>query len=614
MADKRRGMTTPRNALISQRDSSAGSNSENSDLSAFVRHLEKRYSALVAAHARERDEPEFRNHLFSLQLGAARLDKDGLSRRHPDLSAQIALLGPTQAGKSSLVNWLLGQNLAEVSPLAGFTVHPHGFCWGCPEGQTNHVLATFFHAFRRFDPENLPRDRLDAYTLEATSAPPSLQVPAACLWDTPDFDSVDSESYRSSLLRIVGLADVIVLVLSKDKYSDQSVWDMVGLLQPLGHPTVIVLNKVDAGAREVLLSSLEEKWRAARSDAFPFVVTIPFLDLEEASCPPPTSLETLTGWIRQDVASMDHSTQRHRTKELLQRHWTAWLTPVRAEHEARSQWRAAVADATKEALARYQREYLEHPHHYETFQRALARLLTLLEIPGVAGLVATARQVLTWPFRQVSTIGRHLRSPSAEDDPKSGEQSMIEQIAEHLLLQLNQMAFAKRDTASAAQDWWNDLAVVLRAALEETKQGFRVAHGEYARSFQPEIDRTARELYERLEARPVILNSLRATRITTDAAALALALHTGGIGIQDFVIAPATLSLTSMLTESALGRYVNHAAEELKVRQLAAVRGLFEQALREPLEALPDRLDLSRRFNISPSVLAQAEALLATYA
>ncbi len=39
----------------------------------------------------------------------------------------IAVIGPTQSGKSTLVNLLLNQQAAGVSPLAGFTVHPQGF-------------------------------------------------------------------------------------------------------------------------------------------------------------------------------------------------------------------------------------------------------------------------------------------------------------------------------------------------------------------------------------------------------------------------------------------------------------------------------------------------------
>jgi hypothetical protein len=172
----------------------------------------------------------------------------------------------------------------------------------------------------------------------------------------------------------------------------------------------------------------------------------------------------------------------------------------------------------------------------------------------------------------------------------------------------------ERDVDGAAREWWHELAEMLRRSRKELNQAFSEALREYLRTFQPEVDNTARELYERLEERPVVLNSLRATRITTDAAALALALHSGGIGIQDFVIAPATLSVTSMLTESALGRYVGRAAEKLKQRQLKAVTVLLDQGLRESLTALPRRLDSTRHFQIPRERITRMAALLSDYA
>ena len=104
----------------------------------------------------------------------------------------------------------------------------------------------------------------------------------------------------------------------------------------------------------------------------------------------------------------------------------------------------------------------------------------------------------------------------------------------------------------------------------------------------------------------MVLNSLRATRVTTDAAALAVALHTGGIGVHDLIIAPAMLSVTSLLTESALGRYMNKAAAQLKQRQRTAVEHLLQQTLRQPLIALPDSLNDSQRLDIPRELLEQA--------
>ena len=65
----------------------------------------------------------------------------------------------------------------------------------------------------------------------------------AVFWDTPDFDSLAAAEYRRGVLETAALADLYLLVLSKEKYSDLSVWNMLKLLSPLGRPLIICLNK-----------------------------------------------------------------------------------------------------------------------------------------------------------------------------------------------------------------------------------------------------------------------------------------------------------------------------------------------------------------------------------
>ena len=161
------------------------------------------------------------------------------------------------------------------------------------------------------------------------------------------------------------------------------------------------------------------------------------------------------------------------------------------------------------------------------------------------------------------------------------------------------------------RDWWREIAQMLRRERRVQSDRCQTAIAAYHRAFQPEIDSTARQLYERLQEHPAILNSLRATRLTTDAAALAVALHTGGIGIQDFILAPAILSLTTLLTEGALGRYLKRAEAELKERQRQVVSELLNRELAGKLMRLPERLEPAERFNLPEETLQAADALIA---
>jgi len=608
MPSSRNPDRSPRNALVAGDPVAI-------EIASFLRHLESCFRARQRRSLRSSDAPDENRGVFSLELSIASVDRDLLHQAAPDLPPQIGLLGPTQAGKSSLTNWLLGVTRAGVSPLAGYTIHPQGFCWGPDHDRLAEDLAPFFRGLERVEAEALSREHLDRYTLSPAAATlPTGLAPSGCIWDTPDFDSVDSDIYRSQVLRIAALVDLAILVVSKDKYADQTVWDMLELLEALHQPVLVVINKIEPQASELVVSSFHEKWRAVRRDHSPETTTIPFTaGMSEAATP--AAVEALLTTLRNRLASPERlrNDRRRQTRGLVERFWSEWLTPVRAEQDAQAEWHTEIDAAMKEAVERYTLDYLDHPQHYETFQLALARLLTLLEVPGVGGALAKARRALTWPFRQVSGLGRGKHRGEADDEAMTTEEALLLQIGEHVLLRLHRIAVARRDAENGAQDWWGDVAELLRQSRAGLQAPFSAALRSYLRSFQPEVESTARDLYQRLEERPVVLNSLRATRFTTDAAALALALHSGGIGMQDFVIAPATLAVTSMLTESALGRYVDRAADHLKRRQLAAVIAFLDDALRRPLGALPDQLDPARHFRVSRERVGRIEDLLKAY-
>jgi hypothetical protein len=164
---------------------------------------------------------------------------------------------------------------------------------------------------------------------------------------------------------------------------------------------------------------------------------------------------------------------------------------------------------------------------------------------------------------------------------------------------------------SKQSQWWKEFSSLLRIQRPAILQHFNKAATNYHASFQQDVETTAHRLYQKLQEQPVVLNSLRATRATTDAAAIALALHTGGIGIQDLVFAPAMLAVTSLLTESAIGGYMHRVEAELKQHQLNTVKQLlFTDSMRKLLLKLPEQLSATAHFNISPDQLRAAETQL----
>jgi hypothetical protein len=422
------------------------------------------------------------------------------------------------------------------------------------------------------------------------------------LWDTPDFDSIDSATYREGVIRAIALADVLILVVSKEKYADQSVWDIMAFLEGLHQPVLICFNKLNEGSEAVLIKSLQEKWRLVRHDDFPAVAPL-FYD-KQHNAPQWTSAHSKQ--LHSAVQQVSHKKQGRFTQELLQKYWQGWLEPVRAEHQALADWQQLCNEIMHSALANYQRDFLNHPHHYETFQQALAELLTLLEIPSLAGFLATTRQILTYPIKKLIKLGRKRRHITNT----SHEVALLKQIAEHALIQLMDNLLDQAEHNAQSQ-WWKALNSVLRSERTRLLGVFTEAAENYHIDFQLDVEHTAEQLYRQLQQQPVILNTLRATRVTADAAAIAITLHTGGIGVQDLVIAPAMLTITSMLTESAIGGYMNKMESDLKQKQLQTVKQrLFTDTLIKQLVMLPEQLSSLTYFNISPDTVQAAEQQL----
>lgn len=576
--------------------------SEN--LSGFLARLEQGYERQRKHHVNvgEPWSPEYRRRFFSLQLGNFRMRWQDSIRSEDRLPAQVTVIGPTQAGKSSVINWLLGEEAALASPLAGFTRHPQGFAYGCG-AETIALLERFFAPLVRRDRCALPQDEYGSYALTESAVFSAALPGSLVIWDTPDFDSIESERYRGGLLRAVALADLLICVLSKDKYADRAVWDMLRLIEPLGITTLIVLNKTPPAARETLERSLAEKWRQARSDATPPVITLPYLPSGSPEPPGIGEFRTLT---RNCVERIE---RRHLAAGLiryLRSNWQQWMEPVRLEQRAEQEWRLLLEQAGQSALEIYRRDYLDHPYHYATFQRALAELLTLLEVPGLASVLAQLRKVITWPVRQLGRLGRRLQPGSTS----TSEPAVLQQAGLHALFRIRQGVADAAEKSPHGRGWWLALGRELGRRQSGLVEAFAQASTCYARDFEPEVERTARGLYDKLREHPAVLNSLRATRVTTDAAALAVGLHTGGIGLQDFVIAPAMLSLTSLLTESALGHYIHRANESLKRRQAEAVAGLVDAALLAPLARLPETMEYPTGFRLTAAAVEAAEAEL----
>lgn len=567
----------------------------------FIQLLKQRYqSALAQLDKNSRRGAEYAQRIEELLYAEAFGRKIALLDECKRFPLQIAVIGPTQAGKSTLVNVLLNGDVAGVSPLAGYTAHAQGFCHGLNVADCDG-LQGYFGRFERLPLQALNRYRFDCYAL-GDSVTTSPLLPACVVWDTPDFDSIDAADYREGLVRTIALADAVVLVVSKEKYADQSVWDIMQTIEGLGQPTLICLNKLAADSESLVVDSLRQKWLQHRKDPVPTVVPLLFQKHPAQPVWPANGQQALFQLLKQ----VERKKQAQFQQQFIKRHWQQWLAPVEAEWQAQREWQTLVDQCLAQAVENYRRDYLDHPHHYQTFQAALLNLLTLLEIPGLAKALSKARRAMTWPIRKLMRLGAGSQTAHT-----SQEAAILGQAAEHALIQLAEKLLEKAEQQTDHAAWWRETAALLRQQRPLLAQQLGTAANGYQEQFKQEVEAAAYKLYYKLQEQPLVLNSLRATRVSTDAGAMLLAIQLGGIGVHDLVITPLILSMTSLLAESAIGGYMQRVEAELKQRQLHVVQTmLFDRQLRDTLYPLAQLSQAEHRFNLSEQQYRQAELAL----
>lgn len=502
----------------------------------------------------------------------------------------VVVLGPTQAGKSTVVNLLLRANQAQVSPLAGFTRALAGFAVDLSAAQLESVQRYLQRAARR-----------DVHQLVEVQGP-ALGATAVVVWDTPDFDSVSSREYRVDIADAVALADLIVLVVSREKYADLSVWKMLDLVHPLQPPMILCLNKTSDDA-SALTDSLRQRVSESRYQGAQIeICMLPYAPAADAALD--RAGEALRAVVNQRLIAVGRSQRVQGLRRLLAEHWQSWLAPAREEIAQAETWNETVDDAGKGIRDAYRGRYLDDARYYTSFNQAVVRLLELLEIPGLAGPLAKARQLLTWPVRKLFGVGE----PGSAGSPRQDmEVAVLTEAFEHALLSLRQRLneqVVNRDQRAVRATVLNRVLTTEEAAMRER---FTLEVDRYQRDFESEIAAAAQSLYAELEQRPAVLNGLRAARVSADAAGVLLAVKTGAVGVNEAVLTPAMLSLTSLLTESAVGKYVDTVKDDLKRRQDQHVSKLLRDSFSAPLKNLSSQLDDDRLFAIGADEIECAQ-------
>lgn len=593
------------------------------ELARFVARLLSRAAVPAAEVAAVLDES-----VASLQLAEAAL-------RYTDSAAaasgppHIAVLGPTQTGKSTVVNLLLGQPAAVVSPLAGFTVHPRGFAT-VPVTDVTPWISGLLPGWTRRAPQELERDDLRGYALTtvATGVAPngSAALPPCVVWDTPDFDSLAARQYTAAVLELAALADLHLVVLSKEKYSDLAVWQFLALTAPLGRPLVLCINKLTPDAEPAIVQSLRQRLAgrgAGRADVP--IIPLPYdaalaapAAADAGEFRPPPAARALRAAASGQLRRLTREHRAVGTRALLRQHWDNWLAPVRAEHQAIAEWHTAVAASGQAFVNAYARDYLDHPQRYDAFRRATVELLKLLEIPKVGGAVARVRRVLTWPGRRLFAAGRawwgDRRGVPGRFHSLGVEAGVLVDTIETLLTGLQRDVARRARSSAPGAAVWQGLDATLEAERSRLQDRFEAGIQAHHRFVEDEVRAAAQQLYRELQQQPARLAALRTARVTMDLGYMLLAVKTGGLSALDAVWAPAAFAVSSLLMEGVAGLEMARQQHRLKARQKTALEEQFVRGVWVPeLTALTERTTAGSPPRISADELAAATAVLAAW-
>jgi hypothetical protein len=154
----------------------------------------------------------------------------------------VAVVGGTNIGKSAIFNQLAGENASAVNPLAAGTRHP--VCLTPTGFDDEPTLARIFNGFRLcgWRSADDPLDTSDEnYLFWRVGA----AVPARLLLlDTPDIDSDAPVNWqRADTIRQA--ADVLIAVLTQQKYNDAAVKQFFRKAAAADKPIIVVFNQCD---------------------------------------------------------------------------------------------------------------------------------------------------------------------------------------------------------------------------------------------------------------------------------------------------------------------------------------------------------------------------------
>lgn len=478
----------------------------------------------------------------------------------------IAVIGGGGAGKSTVVNILLGEKLAETNPQAGYTRHPTAFCKNIPDSLD--FLPTL-RAVPCYVAGDVDEDLYDVRLRNNNDLPADV-----VLWDNPDVTTIHSAHYTHRLIEVLGLADAVIYVASAQRYNDRIPSQYLAMLAQSGKPVIACLTKVpEADEPTITKHFIEEVLHSLlKNNSIPCTV-IPYKPLEELTHDETMRphrqklLDALKDWLASGSACKQATGQR--ILSYLEHLETRWQNLVRPEIEALQNWHRQVEEQRQAVLERYRQEFLLR-ERLPIFEEAMIRLIELLELPGIGRWLSMTLNVLRLPWRALKAAWNAMSQGTVASGPLQNERDLLYVATQTALTQLWREAQHRQEKSVL----YRHLSQLLDPNSPWQKQVMQALQEQFAR-YEPArrelVETVACNIYRNIEANPLVLNSLRGAKLSAELASAAGILLTGGINVWDLVLVPLATSVIQALTELLGSQYVEIQREAARQAQGALV-------------------------------------------
>lgn len=348
-------------------------------------------------------------------------------QRQASAPLHLAVVGGAGAGKSTIVNFLCGQVVAESNPQAGYTRHPTAFLPSQQDGVWPTTLG-FLGELRRLPydaPGNLDEEVYQVRQLPAQeSANPLADF---VVWDCPDMTTWASTGYTGRLLEIAALADIVVYVASDERYNDAVPTEFLKLLIAAGKPIVVCLTKMRESEaaliiqhfRQEVLGKLFPTLQAQSAQNIPPIpcIALSHLSQEEQADPSGIGGKYRAQLLNQIlVVTGEPAQSRTRTVanalqfvEIVTNNLGSYVSQDLAEADA---WRTAVDNCREQFEDRYRKEVLTG-EPFQRFDRTRDQILEMLELPGSGRAISNGLAILRMPYAYLrDALGKLIKRPT----------------------------------------------------------------------------------------------------------------------------------------------------------------------------------------------------------